>query len=76
MSPAGFEPAPPKRTELKSVALDHSAIETCCFCVLQDTIFLFFKSEKILLFVSLELLIGGLEPPTSVLLHRIESVLA
>ena len=26
MTPAGFEPAPPKRTELKSVALDHSAI--------------------------------------------------
>ena len=25
MSPAGFEPAPPKRTDLKSVALDHSA---------------------------------------------------
>ena len=28
LSPAGFEPAPPKRTDLKSVALDHSAIET------------------------------------------------
>ena len=28
MTPAGFEPAPPKRTELKSVALDHSAIDT------------------------------------------------
>ena len=26
IAPAGFEPAPPKRTELKSVALDHSAI--------------------------------------------------
>ena len=26
--PAGFEPAPPKGTELKSVALDHSAIDT------------------------------------------------
>ena len=25
MSDAGFEPAPPKRTDLKSVALDHSA---------------------------------------------------
>ena len=25
MSGAGFEPAPPKRTDLKSVALDHSA---------------------------------------------------
>ena len=26
--PAGFEPAPQMRTELKSVALDHSAIDT------------------------------------------------
>ena len=26
--PAGFEPAPSKGTELKSVALDHSAIDT------------------------------------------------
>lgn len=25
MHRAGFEPAPPKRTDLKSVALDHSA---------------------------------------------------
>ena len=28
VAPAGFEPAPPKRTDLKSVALDHSAIES------------------------------------------------
>ena len=28
VSPAGFEPALPKETDLKSVALDHSAIET------------------------------------------------
>ena len=28
MSPAGFEPALPKETDLKSVALDHSANET------------------------------------------------
>ena len=28
MTPAGFEPAPPKRTDLKSVALDHSAIRS------------------------------------------------
>ena len=26
LAPAGFEPALPKETELKSVALDHSAI--------------------------------------------------
>ena len=26
--PAGFEPAPQMRTELKSVALDHSAMDT------------------------------------------------
>ena len=25
LTPAGFEPAPPKRTDLKSAALDHSA---------------------------------------------------
>ena len=28
VSPAGFEPALPKEPELKSGALDHSAIET------------------------------------------------
>ena len=32
MSPAGFEPAPPKRTDLKSVALDHSAKGTKMGC--------------------------------------------
>ena len=26
MTPEGFEPSPPKRTQLKCVALDHSAI--------------------------------------------------
>ena len=31
MVPAGFEPAPPKRTDLESVALDHSAIEPLLF---------------------------------------------
>ena len=31
VAPAGFEPAPPKRTELKSVALDHSAIAPLLF---------------------------------------------
>ena len=37
MSPAGFEPALPKETDLKSVALDHSAKETllCVFVVMQ-----------------------------------------
>ena len=27
--PVGFEPTPPKRTELESVALDHSATDAC-----------------------------------------------
>ena len=27
MHPVGFEPTPPKRTELESVALDHSATD-------------------------------------------------
>ena len=31
LSRAGFEPALPKETELKSVALDHSANETFVF---------------------------------------------
>ena len=35
MSPAGFEPALPKETDLESVALDHSAIDPEC---LRDTI--------------------------------------
>ena len=34
MHPVGFEPTPPKRTELESVALDHSATDAyimmCC----------------------------------------------
>ena len=29
MHPVGFEPTPPKRTELESVALDHSATDAC-----------------------------------------------
>ena len=28
----GFEPTPPKRTELESAALDPSAIEAYCMC--------------------------------------------
>ena len=31
MTPTGFEPAPPKRTELESVALDHSAMVSVLF---------------------------------------------
>ena len=35
MTPTGFEPAPPKRSELESDALDHSAIvsvlKSCCY---------------------------------------------
>ena len=30
---AGFEPAPPKRMGLKSIALDHSANDAVCFSV-------------------------------------------
>ena len=33
MSPAGFEPALPKETDLKSVALDHSAKGTLICCI-------------------------------------------
>ena len=33
MSPAGFEPALPKETDLKSVALDHSAKGTLNCCI-------------------------------------------
>ena len=33
VSPAGFEPALPKELELKSSALDHSAIETMVLLV-------------------------------------------
>ena len=37
MYPAGFEPAHPKITELKSVALDHSAMDTInSFSLVQD----------------------------------------
>ena len=36
MSPAGFEPALPKETDLKSVALDHSAKDALFGC--QDTL--------------------------------------
>ena len=35
MVPAGFEPAPPKRTDLESVALDHSAIEPLLLFVVE-----------------------------------------
>ena len=31
MHPVGFEPTPPKRTELESVALDHSATDAYKF---------------------------------------------
>ena len=41
LNPAGFEPALPKETDLKSVALDHSAIDPeCC----RDTICLNFNN--------------------------------
>ena len=30
MVPAGFEPAPPKRTDLETAALDRSAIAPLC----------------------------------------------
>ena len=36
----GFEPTPPKRTELESAALDPSAIEAYCMC------FTFFPSAS------------------------------
>ena len=32
VSPAGFEPALPKETDLKSVALDHSAKDSVLMC--------------------------------------------
>ena len=37
MSPAGFEPAIPKETDLKSVALDHSAKVTMLISLRQLT---------------------------------------
>ena len=36
VSPAGFEPALPKETDLKSVALDHSAKNPLCGGVFND----------------------------------------
>ena len=33
MPEAGFEPAHPKITELKSAALDHSAIQAIVYCL-------------------------------------------
>ena len=38
MVPAGFEPAPPKRIDLESIALDRSAIAP--FCLLFQTGFM------------------------------------
>ncbi len=39
MHPMGFEPTPPKRTELESVALDHSATDALnnIICVIANS---------------------------------------
>ena len=42
VSPAGFEPALPKETDLKSVALDHSAIDTVLLLI-RTTIFCYWQ---------------------------------
>ena len=37
MHPVGFEPTPPKRTELESVALDHSATDALYYIIYYTT---------------------------------------
>ena len=49
MSPAGFEPALPKETDLESVALDHSAIDPVS---LRDTICLNYNTDEFAVDVS------------------------
>ena len=36
MLEVGFEPTPPKRMELKSTALDHSAIQAYLFSIVKN----------------------------------------
>ena len=58
MTPAGFEPAHPKINELKSFALDHSAIDPVC---LRDTICLNYNTDEFAVDVSKKPP-AGLEP--------------
>ena len=63
IAPAGFEPALPKETELKSVALDHSAIAP--FLVVETYCSFILKRNLKLLCMSLKSLLRGLNPRPS-----------